>query len=96
MTQPSMPLPATAAEPTSVPPAVLLTNHLKALKLPTFVREHEKVAMEAAQDQADYPRYLLRFRGWNMRSAPIRADVARRINCETLSHNFGSLCAIQF
>jgi DNA replication protein DnaC len=30
------------------------------LKLPTFAREHEKVAMESAQDRADYPRYLLR------------------------------------
>ena len=60
MTQPSMPLPAIAQEPTSVPPAVLLANHLKALKLPTFVREYEKLALEAARDQADYPRYLLR------------------------------------
>jgi hypothetical protein len=49
-----------AQAPTSVPPAVLLANHLKALKLPTFVREYEKVAFEAAQDRADYPRYLLR------------------------------------
>jgi DNA replication protein DnaC len=30
------------------------------LKLPTFAREYDKVAMEAAQDRADYPRYLLR------------------------------------
>ena len=45
---------------TSVTPQVLLGNHLKALKLPTFVREYEKVAMESAQDLADYPRYLLR------------------------------------
>lgn len=60
MSDPMMPLPAIEAEPTSVPPAVLLANHLKALKLPTFVREYEKVAFEAAQDRADYPRYLLR------------------------------------
>ena len=46
--------------PTAVPPQVLLSNHLKALKLPTFAREYEKAAMEAAQDRADYPRYLLR------------------------------------
>ncbi len=59
MTGTSMPLPA-MEQPTSVPPAVLLANHLKALKLPTFVREYEKVAFEAAQDRADYPRYLLR------------------------------------
>jgi len=30
--------------------------HLKALKLPTFAREYEKVAMESAQDSADYQR----------------------------------------
>jgi DNA replication protein DnaC len=46
--------------PTIVAPQVLLGNHLKALKLPTFAREYEKVAMESAQDRADYPRYLLR------------------------------------
>jgi DNA replication protein DnaC len=45
---------------TSVPPTVLLGDHLKALKLPTFLREYEKVAMESAQGRADYPRYLLR------------------------------------
>ena len=55
-----MPLPAMAQAPTSVPPTVLLANHFKALKLPTFVREYEKVALEAARDRADYPRYLLR------------------------------------
>jgi hypothetical protein len=45
---------------TAIAPQVLLGNHLKALKLPTFAREYEKVAMESAQDRADYPRYLLR------------------------------------
>ena len=45
---------------TSATPQVLLGNHLKALKLPTFAREYEKVALESAQDRADYPRYLLR------------------------------------
>jgi hypothetical protein len=45
---------------TAVAPQVLLGNHLKTLKLPTFAREYEKVAMESAQDRADYPRYLLR------------------------------------
>ena len=60
MTESLMPLPAMAQTSASVPPAVLLANHLKALKLPTFAREHEKVAFEAAQDRADYPRYLLR------------------------------------
>ena len=36
--------------PAIVAPQVLLNNHLKALKLPTFAREYEKVAMESAQD----------------------------------------------
>ena len=45
---------------TSVPPAVLLNHHLKQLRLPTFVREHEKVALECAQGDVDYQRYLLR------------------------------------
>jgi DNA replication protein DnaC len=48
------------AAPAIVAPQMLLSNHLKALKLPTFAREYEKVAMESAQDRADYPRYLLR------------------------------------
>ena len=50
----------TSPDTTTVPAQVLLSNHLKALKLPTFAREYEKVAIESAQDQADYPRYLLR------------------------------------
>ena len=45
---------------TTVPPQILLAHHLKLLKLPTFAREYEKVALACAQDQADYPRYLLR------------------------------------
>lgn len=60
MTEAMMPLPAVDQPATSVPPQVLLTNHLKALKLPTFARDYEKVAMESAQDRADYPKYLLR------------------------------------
>jgi len=55
-----MTMSAEPSTPTIVAPQVLLTNHLKALKLPTFAREYEKVAMESAQDRADYPRYLLR------------------------------------
>jgi len=49
-----------AMDATSVAAAVLLADHLKALKLPTFAREYDKVAAIAAQDRADYPRYLLR------------------------------------
>lgn len=45
---------------TSVAPNVLLVNHLRALKLPTFAREYEKTALESARENVDYPRYLLR------------------------------------
>jgi hypothetical protein len=65
MSDPMMPLPVIEAEPTSVPPAVLLANHLKALKLPSFAREYEKVAFEAAQDRADYPRYRCACANWS-------------------------------
>ena len=41
-------------------PAELLAHHLKQLKLPTILREHEKVAREAARDGLDHVRYLLR------------------------------------
>ena len=41
-------------------PQVLLAHHLKALKLPTFLREYDKVARQCAAEGTDYPRYLLR------------------------------------
>ena len=41
-------------------PQVLLAHHLKALKLPTFLREYEKVAGECAREGVDHPQYLLR------------------------------------
>jgi hypothetical protein len=43
-----------SAEPSTaalVAPQILLSNHLKALKLPTFAREYEKVGKESAQDR---------------------------------------------
>ncbi len=52
----------TAATTAGAPdvPAVLLGHHLKQLKLPTMLREYEKVAREAARDGVDHTRYLLR------------------------------------
>jgi len=41
-------------------PQVLLEHHLKALRLPTFLREYDKVARQCAAEDVDYPRYLLR------------------------------------
>jgi DNA replication protein DnaC len=41
-------------------PQVLLGHHLKTLKLPTFLREYDKVAQQCAAEGIDHPRYLLR------------------------------------
>jgi DNA replication protein DnaC len=41
-------------------PQLLLAHHLRKLRLPTFQREYDKVAKEAAAAGLDHPRYLLR------------------------------------
>src|SRR6266700_7587439 len=41
-------------------PQVLLDHHLKTLRLPTFLREYDKVAQQCAAEGVDFPRYLLR------------------------------------
>ena len=41
-------------------PQVLLAHHLKSLKLPTILREYDKIARACAGEGVDYPRYLLR------------------------------------
>ena len=41
-------------------PQVLLGHHLKALRLPTFLREYDKVARQCAAEGADHVRYLVR------------------------------------
>ena len=51
---------ATPSAETPAPPRVLLAHHLRQLKLPTVLREYEKVAAEAAREGLDHVRYLLR------------------------------------
>ena len=46
--------------PTPDTPQLLLEHHLKALRLPTILREYDKVARQCAAEQVDFPRYLLR------------------------------------
>lgn len=41
-------------------PQLLLDHHLKALRLPTMLREYDHVARQSAAEDLDYPRYLLR------------------------------------
>jgi DNA replication protein DnaC len=44
----------------SAVPQVLLAHHLKALKLPTFLREYDKQARQCATEGIDHTGYLLR------------------------------------
>jgi DNA replication protein DnaC len=41
-------------------PQVLLAHHLKALKLPSFLRDHDKLARQCAAEAVDHVGYLLR------------------------------------
>ena len=41
-------------------PQVLLAHHLKTLKLPTVLREYDKLARHCATEGADHVRYLVR------------------------------------
>jgi DNA replication protein DnaC len=51
----------TSTETPAAPlPQVLLAHHLKALKLPTFQREYDRLAQQCAAEGVDHPRYLLR------------------------------------
>ena len=59
-------------------PQILLAHHLKALKLPTFLREYDKVARLCASEGVDYPRYLMRLAEMEMIDRE-RRMVERRI-----------------
>ena len=41
-------------------PRILLEHHLKRLKLPTFLREYEKVARQCAAEGLDHVQFLAR------------------------------------
>ena len=41
-------------------PQLLLAHHLKVLKLPSFLREYDKLARQCAAEGVDHTRYLLR------------------------------------
>jgi DNA replication protein DnaC len=68
---------------------VLLHHHLKALRLPTVAAECEKVATQAAADNADHLSYLLRLTELELlerekRSAERRIKFARFPTIKTL------------
>ena len=41
-------------------PTILLEHHLKELRLPTFLREYDRMAAECAEEGVSHPDYLLR------------------------------------
>jgi DNA replication protein DnaC len=59
-------------------PQLLLAHYLKALRLPTFLREYDKLARHCAEEAVDYPRYLLRLTELEMIERE-RRTVERRI-----------------
>jgi DNA replication protein DnaC len=62
----------------SAVPQVLLAPHLKALKLPTFLREYDKQARQCAAEGVDHTGYLLRLAELELLERERRA-VERRI-----------------
>ena len=69
---------ANAVAQTADTPQLLLEHHLKQLRLPTFLREYDKVARQCAVEQADYPGYLLRMAELELMERERRA-IERRI-----------------
>ena len=59
-------------------PQVLLAQHLKALRLPTFLREYDKLARQCAAEGVDHTRYLLRLTELEMIDRE-RRTIERRI-----------------
>jgi len=45
-------------------PEILLAHHLKALKLPTCLREHHKLARQCAAEGVDHIRFLAPSSRW--------------------------------
>ncbi|NCO22770.1 MAG: ATP-binding protein, partial [Rhodobacterales bacterium] len=44
----------------TVAPKILLADHLKTLKLPTFLREYDKLARQCAAEGQDHVQFLVR------------------------------------
>ena len=70
--------PSTGHPETTDTPQVLLEHHLSALRLPTILREYDKVARQCAVEQLDYQRYLLRMTELELLDRERRA-IERRI-----------------
>ena len=71
-------------------PQVLLDHHLKTLRLPTFLREYDKVAQQCAAEGVDFPRYLLRLAELELFDRERRATERRKE--DSSAANRRSLC----
>ncbi|MGD0941322.1 MAG: hypothetical protein ABR905_16600 [Terracidiphilus sp.] len=69
-------------------PQVLLEHHLKALRLPTILREYDKLARTCAAEKADFPHYLLRLTELELLDRDRRAT-ERRIPPYASTHSRG-------
>lgn len=58
-------------------PALLLEHHLKALRLPTMLREYGKLAEVCRQERADYQTYLLQLLERELADREVRAAERR-------------------
>jgi DNA replication protein DnaC len=65
-----------SAQPNSQP-AVLLDHYLKLLRLPTMLREHEKLATLCQGERADYQTFLLRLAEREVQDREVRAAERR-------------------
>ena len=63
-------------------PQVLLAHHLKALKLPTILREYEKVARQCAAEGVDFTVFLLRL----LEAELIEREHRRHVPCSLRRH----------
>ena len=59
-------------------PQLLLAHHLKALKLPTFLREYDKLARQCGAEGLDHIRRLLRLAELELIDRSIARATARR------------------
>ena len=60
-------------------PEILLAHHLKTLKLPTFLREYEKLARQCAAEGLNHVRFLARLVEFGGRTSIWRGRLSRSI-----------------
>jgi DNA replication protein DnaC len=73
----------------------LLAHHLRQLKLPTFLREYEKLAAEAAREGLDHVRFLLRLAELELIDRE-RRMVERRLPAQPSVRRLRKLACLRF